>query len=413
MRACLPGVLLLFLSACAAYPAAPVRPSPPSSATRHPSLDDPALAAFLSARGTQANSRWNVETLTLAALYHDAMPRKARPLLPSRLENTARAVPWTLRRRIREALLNYYAALQEADILTRKTAVRSAPVEKAQSAALVRLRNSRDALATLVGVSVQEISPARLDFYAIEHPPGLIGVPLSALRAAALLNRPDLRQALADFAHDARLAGAPAVPAYYWDGGRWALDGLLPAPPAGQNASPPGAARLRGDAATVEALQDRILDDVGYRWQVYRERLAFFDAARDQLGSYQMRLRTTRKGGRDAGGTAAGRQLIDLQQHCLAALVLTQEALGSLENALRTPLTDGNVPALLARTGMLPAPRREQRPLSRGYGPARRENQPEAAAAGVRRSAPRPSLRERSRVFLIRNARPYPSATWE
>lgn len=395
MRACLPCIFLLFLSACAAYPAAS---PPPAQALDTPpvhALDDPALAHFLSARAGMANGperRWNVDTLTLAALYFGGGLRAGRHLSGSE-ESDA----WNTRRRIRSAFLAYYAALREADILARESTsrgerkgARSDAAEK--TAALTRLQDSRNALAALVRISVRELYPARLNFHALEHPPALSDVPPSLLQSAALLQRPELRQALADYAHDARSVipspGASdgiAVPAYYWNGERWVLAAPLP------NAASPDWARLHGDAAALDALQERMADDVGYRWRRYRERLASFDAT--------------------CALPAAERNSLAVQRNCLTALVQAQQALGDLEDAIRAPLTGRHLQTLLARTGLESKMHRQARaPFRQVRFPS---TQSTAATGRHHRVTPRSAPVERRRVYLLRNAAPYPPSTWE
>ncbi|MBN6743091.1 TolC family protein, partial [Acidithiobacillus sp. MC6.1] len=230
---------------------------------------------------------------------------------------------WLLRSQVRQRFLDYFAALEQTKLLEAETATRAQMLALMQqrlvagesaafdvSTALLDLQRAhlaqaraqaqeagtRAALAQALGLPVRALNGVEFSFADVEQPPTLQQLPSAAVQRAALLNRLDLRQALARYAAaeaalklqvakqypDLRLG-----PGYGWEQGdnRWGLSISLTLPLLNQNQGPIAEARARvaETAAIFMALQAQVIGQIDQALANYRGALQTLDAAQAVL----------------------------------------------------------------------------------------------------------------------------------
>lgn len=301
---------------------------------------------------------------------------------------------WRVRRRLRSALVDYLVARHEvrlwrqeeqersaaAALLERRLAVGEAarPEVDAARAALLhtavsaraargRVAQTRAALAAALGLPVTAIENARFTLPELDDPPSAEQASPARAQRAGLLNRLDVRRALAEYAaaEDAlRLEISrqyPSIhlgPGYKWDQGenKFSLGLSLTLPLFNRNRGPIAAAEAqrREVAARFLALQARVIAETESAAPRYRAALAQMEDARQALRLSEARENAARRalgvGESDRLGllraevrrTQAAREELRAQRK-------TQEALDALEDAVQAPLSGGaSMPALSA-----------------------------------------------------------------
>ena len=216
---------------------------------------------------------------------------------------------------------------------------------------------ARSALAVTVGVPVTALESLMLGWQQLDDPPGVDALRLERWRDEALLARADVHSAVVAYSmaeQALRLEVArqyPDVhlgPAYTWDHGirRYQFNLGLTLPLLNRNAGAIGEAEARREeagahleAAVASAWQE--IDEAIRQWQLARARLAqargpVYDAAQH---IYAQTARGFDAGANDRTELVAARvaqTLAELQ--VLDAVRSAQEALATLEDALRRPL---------------------------------------------------------------------------
>ena len=287
---------------------------------------------------------------------------------------------WQVRRRVRSSLLGVYPTMlllqqqQEGQaelvrLIERRTAAGEASQPELTQARITlnqlslnlqeaqkRLAENRVQLASALGLRVSALSGATLSLTAFEQVPPLSALPSHDMQRNALVDRPDVRAALANYeASQAALQGEVAKqypditlgPGFLWDAAqaKWSLGLSLVLPLLNHNQGPIAEARARRQQAAAHflAVQAQAIGEVdqalaGYR-QVVRK-LATADAL----------LAAQRKASRSAAalyraGETDRLSLIGAQVELAAAvlartdtLLQAQQSLGALEDAMRHPL---------------------------------------------------------------------------
>ena len=432
----------LILAGCISY--VPPERSPDASLQRFEArrLDDPALIALVSRGRAETAVEWNLDTLTRAAIYlspdleasrakwrvaQAAVGTAARRPNPSldasagratnppdgesanladvalgfRIETAGKrtqriaqaralseserlelyAAAWQLRGRIRDALLEWNAALSEANLLERQVDVErsiaqmlerrvdlgeAAMGEKARAdaalaraeldraAARARAGEARSRLAQAVGVPLEAIALARISFDGLDARSAEKGEP--ALRRA-FLERDDLRAQLerftaADAAYRLEIArqypDLELGPSYSYDMGTNKISvGVmsLALPALDRNQGPIAEARARRAeaAARFEALQATMLADLDRAQAAERDAHARVDLAQSILQREQRQRDATERrfsaGEDDRLALANARAAAyEAQRSALAARFALQKSIGQVEDATRLPL---------------------------------------------------------------------------
>jgi outer membrane protein TolC len=300
------------------------------------------------------------------------------------LANSARLdvanTAWLVRSRVRGSLLDLYAANLNVELLEKQQAVQTQTVEvledrfKAGQSSLfevqlVRVSASqttlqfRDAqkqrnqarvrLADALGVGVNALSDTSFSYEAFNQ----FSAPqdAEASRREALLNRPDILGALAEYqASQAALQLEVAKqypdfhlgPGYTWNQGvnNYSLGISLTLPVFNKNQGPiaEAEAHRRQGAAAFTALQARVIAEVDSALAGYRDARSKLQTADELLAAQQERMRRMRES--FTAGAADRLELLqtELELHTselsrAAALVETQQAIGALDDALRRP----------------------------------------------------------------------------
>ena len=308
--------------------------------------------------------------------------REARKLSEAerfRLGQTA----WNVRSRVRRRFLAYVLGIRRTQNLEEEVQVRarilriwqqryrsgevSAIKEDSARIDLERARLSlnsareqeaaaRVALAQATGLPEKALDSVRISCSDVEEAPSADLLPAPSVQRAALINRLDIREALARYAASEealRLEIAnqyPNVhlgPGYAFDQGdnMWALSFSVPLPILNQNQGPIAEAKARRTQAYAlfTALQFRVTGQIESSLVHYRGALKTFNTTRsllDRQKDYQRRI-----GRRFAEGEVDRLVLLDSQlvllatkRDHLAALMNAQKTLESLEDDVQVPL---------------------------------------------------------------------------
>ena len=413
------------------------------------SLEAPGLRAFLEANHIApptADARWNLEALTLTAIYYQPALSEARARLlaaqaaritaderpnPSvsftpgydagvpgaahpwivplsfdwpietagkrgyrgaEAQHLAAAARWDLvgtvwraRSRLRDALLDLYAARRAESLLTREESTRREVIRLldgqagagnvssyevadarialdrttlAKQGAAGQVRQARIALAGALGIPLRALEGVRFSFTDLERAP--LDLTRPQVRQQALLERADVRAALESYAASQSALQLEIArqwpdidlgPGFEWNpqlaGDReWELGLSLPLPVRNHNQGPIGEARAQREQAAAHFLtvQTQAVTEIDGA-------LAAYDSARAQLMTADSLLRSLRHelASVDAQVRAGELQALDLRNARLAyeagaedqldALVRAQRALGRLEDVTQSPLT--------------------------------------------------------------------------
>ena len=293
---------------------------------------------------------------------------------------------WNIRSQLRTRLLDAYAIDQriaqlkkEADLRLRICDLLEARVQAglvsgtdladarlllhrtldAVSAEKARVDESIAAVAQTVGVPRAALNNVPLSFVAFAST--MEELPPEDIQRAALLNRLDIRKALAVYAAaEAKLKLEIArqypdisyAPGYSWDQGdiKWSLGLSLVLALLNKNEGPIAEARAARDveAARFTALQATVIGQQEQAWARWQSTLVAVGNARQLVGSQKARLAQTERQF-DSGYadrlelTTAQLELVIAESGVLAARLSAQYALGQLEDAVQQPL-DGSEP---------------------------------------------------------------------
>jgi len=292
---------------------------------------------------------------------------------------------WQTRSRLRAALLNLYAARQTESLLARQETAQSNVVRLlegqlaagavsdfeitqarvalnttrlARQDATGQRQQARAQLANALGLPLRALDGVRWSFAGLDQFPRELTRP--EVRRQALLNRADVRGALADYAASQsalqlEIANQyPDVhlgPGYGWNTGNagdneWTLGLTVTLPVLNQNQGPIAEAKAkRAEAAahflTVQTAAIAEMDDA---LAGYRAALRQAATAKALLDNLQKRLNSVRaqaEAGEVDPLAVAGAEVEfgSGAQSRLGALIRAQQALGQLEDAAQSPLT--------------------------------------------------------------------------
>jgi outer membrane protein TolC len=439
------------LAACAHFQPKPLSAGTSIAEFESRSLEAPGLRAFLAANHVAAPARdtlWNLTALTLTAVYYQPALAEARQRLlaaqaaritagerpnPSlsvtpgydagvpgavhpwivplsfdwpietagkrgyrlaeaqHLATAARwdlvGTVWRVRSRLRDALLDLYAARRSESLLAREESTRQKVVRLldgqlkagnvssyevaqaqialnrvtlARQAAAGQSRQARIALAGALGVPLQALAGARLSFADLQTLP--VDLTRPQVRQRALLERADVRAALERYAASQSALQLqiarqwPDVdlgPGFEWNaqlaGDReWELGLSLPLPIRNHNQGPiaEAQAQRRLAAAHFLTVQTAAVTRID-------SSLAAYDSARAQLATADSLLRNLGHQLRSVSAQVAAGELEPLERvnarltyeagarDRLDARVRAQQALGQLEDTMQSPLTFG------------------------------------------------------------------------
>lgn len=226
-----------------------------------------------------------------------------------------------------------------------------------------RVQDTRVALADAIGIPVSALAGVEITHPDLERPAPFSEIPVEVVRREALLNRLDLRRALADYAaSDAALKLEIAKqypdlrlgPSYSWDAGtvKWelGLSFVLPILNQNQGGIAEATARRELAAENFSALQTAVVAQVDGAFARYRAAAQEYEAAKQLVERVEGRQRDAEvllaAGELDRSAIVSGQVEAAVARRARNdALLKAQGALGSLETAVQRPL-DGE-PALL------------------------------------------------------------------
>ncbi|MCX5644178.1 MAG: TolC family protein [Phycisphaerae bacterium] len=321
---------------------------------------------------------------TLDAPIETAGKRGYRIAQARYLANSARlnvaATAWLIRSRVRRSLLELYAANLNQQLLTQQQAVQTQTVEvledrwKAGQSSLFEVQfvrvaaaqttlQLRDAqkqsdqarvrLADAIGAPVDALTDIVFSFSTFDRLPA--SEDAGAFRREALLNRPDVLGALADYdASQSALQLEIAKqypdlhlgPGHAWDQGanKYSLGVSLMLPVFNQNQGPiaEAEAHRRQAGAALAALQARVLGEVDAAFAGYRDALRKRNTTDSLWADQQQRMQSMQE--LFDAGAADRLEWLQTQRELHAgeltqstALVEAQQALGLLEDAMQRP----------------------------------------------------------------------------
>lgn len=297
---------------------------------------------------------------------------------------------WQIRSRLQTSLIEYRAALLRAELLQREIGLHSDIVQmlhhrleagmisdidlgnarlqlqKAQHALAAesgRIAELRADVASAAGLPAQALDPIQLD---VQLPETITAdqLPAAEVRRSALLNRLDIRSALARYdAAESRLRleiakQRPDIvlsPGYSFDQGDnvWSLGLSLLLALLHMNEGPIAEANAQREleARQFEALQIRVIGEQEQALAQYQGRLSELDKAEAMALTQQQRIARTDQQF-EAGfidrleWTTTKLEGLAAEQGRLTAAIRVHKALAALENALQRPL-DGTPPLAL------------------------------------------------------------------
>jgi cobalt-zinc-cadmium efflux system outer membrane protein len=297
---------------------------------------------------------------------------------------------WQVRSRLQASLIEYRATLDQSGLLQREVDLQAAIVQMLQKRLeagivsdidlatarlqLQKLQNSlatetarsselRAELAIAVGIPVRALDAIKID----DRLPALYLIPKlppADMQRAALLNRLDIRSALARYdAAESRLKLEIAKqhpdfvlsPGYIFDQGDnlWSLGVSLLLGLSNKNEGPIAEAEAMREleARQFEALQARVIGEQEQALAQYASRLAELDKAESVVAAQQRQNakseRLFKAGHIDRlEWTTTQLEALLAEQGRLAAMIRVYKALAALEDALQRPLDDGQPLAL-------------------------------------------------------------------
>jgi len=297
-------------------------------------------------------------------------------------------VAWQVQSRLRARLIDFYAASEAESFLLKQQAVQeelvklleqrlefgeaSQPDVTQTRIALAQTQLSlRDAqkqraearvrLADAIGLPVSAFDS--VDFSVGFFDQTTINLPAEDVRRRALLNRPDILSALADYAASESALQLEIAkqypdihlgPGYSWDQGdnKWSLGISITLPVLNRNHGPIAEAQARRQeaAARFVALQARIVGEIDRATAGYRAAVQTLEAADRLVASRKERQRSA-QAMFDVGQAdrlelrSTDLELTTAELSRLSALTAVQQSIGLLENAVEQPL---NPPASIA-----------------------------------------------------------------
>jgi len=302
---------------------------------------------------------------------------------------------WLVRGRLRLALLEAYSASEAERLVHQQLSVQLAmnqrleqqlsigemgPLEVTRShlavnqlklnedAARKRVAESKVMLAAAIGVPIEGLVNAELDFNDLAKPPALQDIPVSKLKEQALQARPDVLAALADYAAAQsalqleianQYPNIQANPGYAWEMGehRWGLGTTLQLPILHQNQGPIAEAEAKRQELAVrfEALQMRILSDIDRAYSGMAAILAKWRDAGKQIQLQQNNLNSVQaqyQAGESDRLAVLGAELEKAvtERAQLDVLIETHQLLNGLEDALRQPIASTLTQTLIAES---------------------------------------------------------------
>lgn len=369
------------LAAEAAIVTASGRPNPTAGASFQRSENPP---AGTSPWINDLNLNFPIETAGKRGLRIEVAQRRARAAKLRAAETV-----WQVRSRVRADLLAAYSTealirrqrnlqAQITRMLERRFAVGYASQPELTQArlalnqAVVALRQNQKQraeslarLAAAVGVPAAAVDGAAISFDVFEQLPPVAALPPAEARRKALLSRPDVLAALAEYeasqsALQLEIARQyPDVslgPGYTWDQGQveWSLGLSLILPLLNRNEGPIAEAQARREeaAAAFLSVQVRAIAEVGQALAGYGHAIQMFETAdvllRDQQQNERAVAAAYQAGEADRlAWLSAQYQTATAELARIDALVQAQQTLGRLENALRLPI-GANVLAVTA-----------------------------------------------------------------
>ena len=349
------------------------------------------LSAEFNADAPDDTSRW-ARGVSLSIPIETAGKRGHRIEQAQHLAEVARLnlldTAWQVRSRVRQSLLNTSPSEQlltaqqalEAervrlmerrlqlgfaatpDLTQARIALQQATL--ASQEARKRLAENRVRLASALGLPIRALEGVALSFDNFEHLPDVSALPARDVQRQALLRRPDVRAALADYqASQSALQIEVAKqypditlgPGFLMDAGqaKWSLGLSLVLPLFNRNQGPIAEAEARRQlaAANFLAVQTRAIGEVEQALAGYRAMLGKLRTA-DTLLSTQRRKEQSaarlQRAGETERSTLLGAQveLAVAELARLETLLQAQQALGALEDAVRRPLDGEALPAI-------------------------------------------------------------------
>jgi outer membrane protein TolC len=330
--------------------------------------------------------------ISLAVPVEISGKRQARMDQAASLSEAARIeigqTAWQVRSRLRDSLLEYQAALRQVSLLQQEVALYAEilqmlenrlqaglassldvsnarlQLQKTQHTAETekgRLAGLRSSVAVAAGLPSSALDGVQIDNALLDH--GSVAGNLSAqdIQRAGLLNRLDIRSALARYdAAEANLRleitrqypDITLSPGYLWDQGdvQWSLGLSTILALMNKNEGPIAEARAARElqASQFNALQSRTIGELEQsliNYQASTERVA---QAQHLLATQQLRTVQTERqfetGYTDRLELAQARlQALAVEQGMLDAKIHAQQALNTLEDAVQRPL-DGSAP---------------------------------------------------------------------
>lgn len=295
---------------------------------------------------------------------------------------------WQVRSHLRQRLLDYYAALRQVELLQKEISARAEIVgllETRMDAGLIsdvdvsnarlqfqktqanldvetgRIPELQATLAAAVGLPALALATATLQLSPLDRIVAAGQLPAAELQRAALLNRLDIRAALARYsAAEARLKleiakQRPDIvlgPGYTFDQGdnRWSLGLSLALAWLNKNEGPiaEALAQREVEARRFEALQARVIGEQEQgllRYLASLDELAKAEGLRNAVAATAARIEKQFDAGYSDRVELAGTRLegISAEQAISDARIRAQRALGALEDAVQQPL-DGSAP---------------------------------------------------------------------
>lgn len=297
---------------------------------------------------------------------------------------------WTVRAQLRSALVDYLAARQSLSLLQNEEQLRAEQVKLlgerlavgmiprpevdasrilhtqtllAVQTAQGRVSQAQAALAAAIGVPSSALAAIQIAWPQFDNPPSADSLNPSAIQSDAVLNRIDIREALAQYAA-AEAALRLEIARQYPNidlGPTWAYeegshlislgaDAMLPIRNRNQGPIAEAKARREEMAAHFVAVQAAGIAASEQALASYQSALDELAQARHLLEQSRAQERTTQQALQSGESDRVALNGTQLQTAVTAlaqfdALYKAQQALGSLENAIQRPLLPGDIPA--------------------------------------------------------------------
>lgn len=295
-----------------------------------------------------AEAAWAVRSHVRAALADHLFAQRESELLQSEIAGRAEVV-----RRMEQRFAAGDVSRTEVD------AARTPLVQSrvAQRAADGRVHETRAGLASALGLPVAALDGVALEWPDLEKLPDVQAASAAAVQDAGLLNRLDVRRAMADYAVAERALqlefakqypDVRLLPGYTFDQGehKFALGAGVELPVLNRNEGPIAEAKARREKAAAEflALQARVIGELAKARAQYAAALAELHEVEGSLPELQARTekltrRAVELGEADRLALASVRlQGVVVARARLDALRRAQTALGALEDAVQRPL---------------------------------------------------------------------------